>query len=187
MGMAEQAPQLLGAGKGAGQSLAMRLKNSAAQIFLLALCWGCSGAEHSEPPMPPPSRDEGSEEGAAPGKGQGAGSPVAELRSPEEGARYDEGGVITFDGRGTDAEDGALSATAFTWRVDVHAGERSYTFVPPISGMARGSFTVPALEQAEPGMWYRVHLQVKDSEGNTHSVFRDVHPREKTASRHRVR
>lgn len=139
--------------------------------------------------MPPPSRDEGWADGLAPGSAaedvRRDGSPVAMLRSPEEGARYHEGSVITFEGRGTDAEDGALPASAFTWRVDVHAGKRSYTFVPPISGMARGSFTVPAL--AEPGMWYRIHLQVKDSEGNTHTVFRDVHPREETASTHRVR
>ncbi|HEX8701708.1 MAG TPA: hypothetical protein VF815_22965 [Myxococcaceae bacterium] len=160
----------------------MRLKNSAAQLFLLALCWGCSGAEPTGPSMPPPSRDEGWEDGAAPeGHEEGSrsgGSPVAMLRSPEEGASYQQGGVITFEGRGTDAEDGALPATAFTWRVDVHSGARSHTFVPPISGMARGSFTVPELAQAEPGTWYRIHLQVKDSEGNTHTVFRDVHPSE---------
>jgi len=150
----------------------MPLKNSVAQACLLALCWGCSGAEFSEPPMPPPSQEESWEEG---------GSPRALLRSPEEGTRYQGGSVITFEGRGLDAEDGALPASAFTWSVDVHSESRSYTFVPPISGMARGSFTVPELAEAGPATWYRIHLRVKDSEGNTHAVFRDVHPMEKTA------
>ena len=126
----------------------------------------------------PPSHDEGWETD---------GLPRALLRSPEEGTRYQGGSVITFEGRGTDAEDGALPASAFTWSVDAHSGSRSYTFVPPISGMARGSFTVPELAEAEPATWYRIHLRVKDSEGNTHAVFRDVHPFEKTASWRRVR
>ncbi len=141
--------------------------------------------------MPPPSRDEGWESASSPEErvegGRGDGSPIAMLRSPEVGARFQAGGVITFEGRGMDAEDGALPATAFTWRVDVHEGNRSYAFVPPISGMARGSFTVPELAELEPAMWYRIHLQVKDSQGNTHAVFRDVYPRESTASPHRVR
>ena len=141
--------------------------------------------------MPPPSRDEGWEDGSAPERdaegAQATDSPVAVLRSPEEGARYHEGSVISFEGRATDAQDGALPATAFTWRVDVHSGRHSFTYVPAISGMARGSFTVPKLAEARPGTWYRIHLQVKDSEGNTHAVFRDVHPGEETARVHRVR
>jgi hypothetical protein len=128
--------------------------------------------------MRPPLNEEGWE---------GDGSPRALLRSPEEGMRYQAGSVITFEGRGMDAEDGALPASAFTWSVEVHSGSRSYTFVPPISGMARGSFTVPELAEAEPATWYRIHLRVKDSEGNTHSVFRDVHPLEKTANARRLR
>jgi hypothetical protein len=141
--------------------------------------------------MPPPSRDEGWEELSPPERLEelvpGGGAPIAVLHSPEVGTRYHAGGVITFEGRGLDAEDGALPASAFTWRVDVHAGNRTHSFVPPISGMASGSFTVPELAEAQSVMWYRIHLQVKDSQGNTHAVFRDVYPGEKTASARRVR
>ena len=94
--------------------------------------------------------------------------------SPEEGARYQAGSAITFEGRGMDPEDGGLPASAFTWWVDVHEGTLVYPFVPPLSGMARGTFTVPATKALATPRWYRIHLQVKDSRGNTSAVFRDV-------------
>jgi hypothetical protein len=151
----------------------MRLKKrSVAQVCLLVLLWGCSGAEPTEPPMPPPPRAEswGDDAGAL---GDDM-PPIATIQSPEVGARSGVGSVISFEGRGRDSEDGALTGKAFTWRVDLHQGERVQPFVPPISGMVRGAFTVPALEATDGPTWYRVYLQVKDSSGNTHSVFRDV-------------
>lgn len=157
----------------------MRLKNISA--FLLLMLGGCSGAELSEPPMPPPSRDERLEDdsdGREPVATQAARAdkpPVALLRSPAEGTRYRPGSVLTFEGRGEDPEDGALPASAFTWRVDIHQGDRVYSFVPSISGMARGTFTVPAMQAADGLQWYRIHLEVRDSHGNTHAVYRDVY------------
>jgi hypothetical protein len=62
--------------------------------------------------------------------------------------------------------------------VDFHEGGRVYPFVPSIGGMARGTFTVPAMEETEGPRWYRIHLQVRDSHGNTHAVFRDVYAQE---------
>jgi hypothetical protein len=160
----------------------MRLKKFSA--FLLLVLGGCSGAEFSEPPMPPPSRGERPDddvERREPVEAEavrGDRPPVASLRSPEEGARYRPGSAITFEGRGTDPEDGGLPASAFTWRVDFHDGDRVYPFVPTLSGMALGTFTVPAMEEADGPRWYRIHLQVRDSHGNTHAVFRDVYAQE---------
>ncbi|WP_224247794.1 hypothetical protein [Hyalangium gracile] len=160
----------------------MSLKKFSA--FLLLVLGGCTGAEFTEPPMPPPSRYEGADEDEArrePAEAEvarGDRPPVATLHSPQEGARYQPGSAITFEARGMDPEDGGLPASAFTWKVDFHDGGRVYPFVPPISGMARGTFTVPAMDEAEGPRWYRIHLQVKDSRGNTYALFRDVHARE---------
>jgi hypothetical protein len=160
----------------------MRLKNFSA--FLLLVLGGCSGAEFTEPPMPPPSRGERADgdmarrETGEAAVARGDRPPVAVLYSPEEGTRYRPGSAITFEGRGTDPEDGGLPASAFTWRVDFHEGGRVYPFVPPISGMARGTFTVPAMGETESPMWYRIHLQVRDSRGNTFTMFRDVYAQE---------
>jgi hypothetical protein len=156
----------------------MRLNNFSA--FLLLVLGGCSGAEFTEPPMPPPSRDERLEDDGAVRSVEAEAArvdrpPVVHLRSPEEGTHYRPGSAITFEGRGEDPEDGALPASAFTWRVDLHQGGRVYPFVPPISGMARGTFMVPAMQETDGPQWYRIYLEVRDSHGNTRAVFRDVY------------
>ena len=88
--------------------------------------------------------------------------------------RYRAGSLLTFEGRGADPEDGGLPASAFTWWVELHEGSRVYPFVPRLSGMARGTFTVPAMEATSAPRWYRIHLEVRDSRGNASTVFRDV-------------
>ena len=41
---------------------------------------------------------------------------------------------MTFAGTGSDAEDGALPASAFTWRVDFHHDDHTHPHVEPTSG-----------------------------------------------------
>jgi hypothetical protein len=62
--------------------------------------------------------------------------------------------------------------------VDFHDGERVYPYVPAIGGMALGTFTIPGMGEAAGSRWYRIHLQVRDSHGHTHAVFRDVYAQE---------
>ncbi len=104
-------------------------------------------------------------------------APVATLVLPTTGTRYGGGDVITFEGMGTDAEDGVLRASAFSWRVDFHHDDHLHPFLPTISGMSRGAFTVPDRGETSATVWYRIHLQVTDAGGATHAVYRDVHPR----------
>jgi hypothetical protein len=136
--------------------------------------------------MPPPSPDWGSEdtlrEQAESERGPDQ-PPVAIIDSPAEGAHYRVGGAITFAGRGSDLEDGGLLASAFTWQVDFHEGNRVIPFVPPLSGMARGTFSVPARKGTDGSGWYRIRLKLTDSRGNTHEVYRDVHPQQAEARR----
>ncbi|PTL79445.1 PQQ-dependent sugar dehydrogenase [Vitiosangium sp. GDMCC 1.1324] len=103
--------------------------------------------------------------------------PVATIVSPPEGTLYSAGDVITYVGTGTDAEDGTLPASAFTWRVDFHHDTHLHPFIPSTSGVKSGKFTVPDRGETSANVWYRIHLQVVDSSGATHEVFRDVHPR----------
>jgi|GEM_PF-2735676 hypothetical protein len=129
--------------------------------------------------MSPPSPEWGSEDALreqAEAEGARDLPPVAVIVSPAEGMRYRVGGAITFEGRGSDLEDGGLLASAFTWQVDFHDGDRVTPFVPPISGMGRGTFTVPTRDETDGPRWYRIHLRLTDSSGNTHEVFRDVYP-----------
>lgn len=161
----------------------MRLNFS---VVLLLWLGGCTGAGDSEPRMPPPSREWGREDALREQTETERGPdqpPVAVIDLPAEGTHYRVGSAITFAGRGSDPEDGGLLASAFTWQVDFHEGNRVVSFIPPISGMARGTFTVPAREDSDGAGWYRIRLKLTDSSGNTHEVFRDVHPLQPQARR----
>jgi len=109
-------------------------------------------------------------------------APVGAITSPSTTTRYSGGSTITFAGTGTDAEDGSLPASAFTWRVDFHHDDHTHPFVAPFSGQAGGTFTVPRTGEVSANVWYRIHLTVRDADGLTHSTFRDVQPRKATVT-----
>jgi glucose/arabinose dehydrogenase len=103
--------------------------------------------------------------------------PVAAISAPVEGALYTAGETVTYAGSGTDGEDGSLSPSALTWRVDFHHDDHTHPFLPATSGASGGSFVVPTTGETSPNVRYRIRLQVRDSGGLTHETFRDVRPR----------
>jgi glucose/arabinose dehydrogenase len=102
--------------------------------------------------------------------------PSATITTPVTGATYRAGDTISFAGTGTDAEDGTLPASAFTWQVDFHHNDHFHPFMPPTTGVQNGTFTIPRVGETSPNVWYRIHLTVTDSGGFTHHVYRDVQP-----------
>jgi glucose/arabinose dehydrogenase len=109
-------------------------------------------------------------------------APVATITTPASGALYSAGDTIAYSGTGTDAEDGTLPASAFTWEVVFHHASHTHPFVPPTSGSKTGSFTIPKTGELATDVFYRIHLTVKDSAGLTHTTTRDVLPRVSTIS-----
>jgi glucose/arabinose dehydrogenase len=109
-------------------------------------------------------------------------APVATIASPREGAHYDAGDVITYEGTGTDTEDGTLPASAFTWEIVFHHNTHTHEFIAPFSGVTSGTFTVPNTGETDADVWYRIHLTVKDSVGLTNQTYRDVVPNTATLS-----
>ena len=86
------------------------------------------------------------------------------------------GDVITFSGTATDAEDGTLPASAYTWNIDflheghVHPGT-------PITGVTSGTFTIPTSGHDFSGFTrYRIMLTVTDSSGLQSSQFVTIFP-----------
>lgn len=104
-------------------------------------------------------------------------APVATITLPTAGITYGGGQTITYAGTGIDAEDGPLSAAAYTWRIDFHHGTHVHPFLPATSGTKGSTFVVPNIGHSETNVYFRVTLTVTDSGGATHSVFRDVVPR----------
>ena len=104
-------------------------------------------------------------------------APIAAITQPVTGSLYSGGQTITFAGTGTDAEDGSLPASAFTWEVVFHHDTHTHPFMQPTSGLKSGSFVIPTTGETASNVWYRIHLTVRDSAGLTHTAFRDVQPR----------
>lgn len=103
--------------------------------------------------------------------------PVATINRPAAGTLYKAGNKIRYAGTATDAEDGKLPASAFTWWVDFHHDTHSHPFIPPISGKKKGTFTIPKTGETDANVWYRIYLTVRDSKGAEHTTFRDIFPR----------
>ena len=103
--------------------------------------------------------------------------PVATIVAPAAGALYSGGQVITYSGTGTDAEDGTLPASAFTWEIVFHHDTHTHPFIGPTSGSTGGTFTVPRTGETSADVWYRIRLTVRDSAGLTRTTERDLRPR----------
>jgi glucose/arabinose dehydrogenase len=104
-------------------------------------------------------------------------APTARIVSPGNGTTFRAGQTITFNGRASDAEDGGLGASAFTWEVDYHTGSVDRPLMQATSGVRSGSFTIPTESPyKETNVFYRVLLTVKDSSGASTTVFRDITP-----------
>jgi glucose/arabinose dehydrogenase len=108
--------------------------------------------------------------------------PTAAIGQPAAGAVYAGGDTIVYAGSGTDAEDGNLAGSAFTWKVDFHHETHVHPFIPDTTGSTGGSFTVPTSGHTEADVWYRVYLTVTDSGGLSHTTYRDVLPRTATVT-----
>lgn len=105
------------------------------------------------------------------------GVPSATISSPVSGTLYRGGQTFTFSGSATDPEDGALPASAFTWRVDFHHDDHTHPHMPETSGIASGSFTIADRGETSANVFYRLFLTVRDAEGLTNTTFVDIRPR----------
>jgi hypothetical protein len=103
-------------------------------------------------------------------------APTGSISSPAAGTRYRGGQTFTFSGTGSDAEDGTLPPSAFTWRVDFHHDDHTHPHLPPTSGVTSGTFSIADRGETSANVFYRVILTVRDSAGITHTSSRDVLP-----------
>jgi len=103
--------------------------------------------------------------------------PVPTIISPAQGALYSGGQMITYSGSATDAEDGTLTASAFTWEIVFHHDTHTHPFIGPLTGTTGGTFTIPTTGETASNVWYRIRLTVRDSAGQTNTTSRDIMPR----------
>jgi glucose/arabinose dehydrogenase len=90
-------------------------------------------------------------------------APQVSLFQPAPDARYNAGQTITFEGAAADAQDGALPGSALSWTVVFHHADHVHPFLGPMSGLASGSFTIPAQGEPSTDVSYEVVLSATDS------------------------
>jgi len=96
------------------------------------------------------------------------GGPVATIDAPGAGGRFAVGDRVTFSGRATDPQQGALPASALAWALVLHhCATASTCHEHPIGtfpGVAGGSFTMP---DHEPTTYLELTLTATDATGLT--------------------
>ncbi len=111
--------------------------------------------------------------------------PTASITTPALNATYNAGNTVSFSGTATDAVDGTLPASAYTWQVDFYSNgvaqpfysyEVPYPFYGPVSGVTSGTFQIPQDLSNTATTFYRITLTVVDSLGIQTVVTRDIHP-----------
>ena len=102
--------------------------------------------------------------------------PVPNITSPLVTAKYSGGQVINFAGTATDPEDGELPASAFTWEVRLYHDAHFHPAQEATTGSKSGTYTVATSGETSSNVWYRIFLTVKDSQGQSTQVFRDIFP-----------
>ncbi|HEX5017661.1 MAG TPA: PQQ-dependent sugar dehydrogenase [Actinomycetes bacterium] len=102
--------------------------------------------------------------------------PSPEILSPQEGSDFRGGEVLHIEGAATDAEDGALPPSAFSWDVELHHNTHSHPELGPVDGVTSFDFEVPRETETDPDIFWRIHLRVTDSDGIVTEVTRDVLP-----------
>lgn len=110
--------------------------------------------------------------------------PQATILTPLQGSTYEAGDTLLFSGSGSDPEDGALPASAFTWKIEFHHGSGSNSHVhdgPPIAtGTKTGSYIIPKNNETSDDVFYRLILSVKDKNGFTGASHVNLLPEKST-------
>jgi glucose/arabinose dehydrogenase len=104
-------------------------------------------------------------------------APVPTITAPAVGSTVAGGDIITYSGTATDAEDGTLPASAFTWWADQHHDSHTHPLMAPTTGSMSGSFEFPAANEVAHTIFVRIYLRVRDSSGAETVTSRDIQPR----------
>ncbi len=111
--------------------------------------------------------------------------PTASITLPAVNATYNGGDTISFSGTATDAVDGTLPASAYTWQADFYSNniaqpfytsEVAHPFYGSVTGVTQGSFQIPQDLSNSATTFYRITLTVVNSLGIRTVVTRDIHP-----------
>jgi hypothetical protein len=101
--------------------------------------------------------------------------PVPVIQTPQASLTWKVGDQISFSGSATDAQDGALPASALSWTVLVqHCPSNCHThFLQSMPGVASGSFSAPDHDYPS---YLTLQLTATDSSGTSTTTSIDLQP-----------
>ena len=99
--------------------------------------------------------------------------PAPQITSPADESSFRDGDVITLHGSATDGEDGALPASALSWRVILHHGAHTHQ-AGTFNGVTSPSFTAQRDHDADS--YYEVRLRATDSDGEFRQTTIELRP-----------
>jgi glucose/arabinose dehydrogenase len=104
-------------------------------------------------------------------------APTPTISSPAPTLRFRVGQTITLSGSATDAQDGALPASALSWKITLHHDTHTHPFLPPTTGN-NITFTAPAPEDlaAATTNYLEIELTATDSQGLSTTISQDLRP-----------
>jgi len=104
-------------------------------------------------------------------------APVPVITVPAAGATFTVGQNVSLTGTASDAQDGALPASALSWTVLLHHDVHTHPFLGPVSGNGI-ALTAPAPEDllAATNSYLEVRLTATDSDGTPATVTRSFLP-----------
>ncbi len=103
--------------------------------------------------------------------------PVPTILGPINNSLFRAGDVINYSASATDAEDGTLPASAFSWTILFHHDNHTHPGGGPFVGSASGTLTIPTSgHDFEDQTYYEIVLTVTDSTGLTASTSVSIYP-----------
>jgi LPXTG-motif cell wall-anchored protein len=108
--------------------------------------------------------------------------PVATITNPPESRGFAPGDTFSYEGTASDAEDGALPPSAFTWQANFHHDTHAHPFFSAKKGATSGSVVIPPFEATTANTWIELLLSATDSAGQTQTVTRTIYPRHQLSS-----
>ncbi len=111
-------------------------------------------------------------------------APRPAILAPVSGTLFEGGQAVAFSGAASDAEEGELPPSAFTWYVEIIHGAHTHPVITALAGTRSGSFTPSTAGQAnhstgqpDPAYFYRISLKVTDAGGLVRWAYLDLQPR----------
>jgi hypothetical protein len=103
-------------------------------------------------------------------------APSAAITQPAPGAVFAGGQTINFTGIGSDYSGGSLSSNSFTWSVEFHSNNMTYTVFAPLTSVTNGTFNIPTNGPASTNLFYCILLTITDTNGYQQTASFDLPP-----------